>query len=180
MLPHVRIIAGGLQLKEKRKRKEPKKTWKFDFEFHLKAIHKLFLQMWYAVLLPELYYRNLWASVTARVWGKLQHYVPGENEILLSSCTLEALLSQTVQLIKSSQFGVEVLSQFLFPKNNAQVHLRKPKMFHFKSNIVGFPRKLLSTPRDSCSSTANFFDAFTARGLFVWPRCRTFAAIADS
>lgn len=106
----------------------------------LKDIHKLYLQMWYAVLLPELHYRSLWASVTARVWGKLPHYVPGENEISLSSCILEALLSQTVRLIKSSQFGLEFLSQFSQKKKKThKCNREKATMFHFKSNIGKFP-----------------------------------------
>lgn len=114
--------------------KEPKKTWKFDSEFHLKAIHKIFLQMWYAVLLPELYYRNLWASVTARVWGKLPHCVPRENGILLSSCTLEALFSQTVRLIKSSQFGVEILSHFFSQRTTHKCICENLKCFI--SNLI--------------------------------------------
>lgn len=86
--------------------------------------------MWYAVLLLELHYRSLWASVTTRVWGKLHHYVPGENEILLSSCTLEVILSQTVWLIKSSQFRLEFLSQFF------SVTELKKKMCECISNLI--------------------------------------------
>lgn len=92
----------------------------------------------------------------------------------MSSCTLEALLSQTVRLIKSSQPGLEFLSQFS-PKKNTRA--KKPKMFHFESNIVGFPCKQLSTARDSC---AKFFDAFTVRGLFVRRCYATFGAVSDS
>lgn len=111
----------------------------------LKDIHKLYLQMWYAVLLPELHYRSLWASMTARLWGKLPHYVPGENEISLSSCILEALLSQTVRVIKSSQFGLEFLSQFSQKekKNRTCAIVKKLQCFTSSLTLASFPCKQL-------------------------------------
>lgn len=77
-LMSARIITGSMVSilkKQTKMRVGQTTTQKFNCEFHLKDIHKLFHQMWYAVQLPKLHYRNLWAGVTARVWGKLQHYV---------------------------------------------------------------------------------------------------------
>lgn len=73
--------------------------------------------------------------------GKLQQYVPGDNEILLSSCTLQALFSQTTQLIKTSQFRPGWILEFLSlcSLQNEAKHqcLHSKRTCHFKSNISG-------------------------------------------
>lgn len=64
-------------------------------------------------VLPQvLHFRNLCERVTAWVLGKLQHYVPGDNEILLSSCTLGAL-STPKQANHSKPVLVRLESEFL-------------------------------------------------------------------
>lgn len=134
------IITGGMVSGLKTKERSRQRCKRLT----LRDIHKLFLQMWYAVLLPELHYKSLWASVTARVWGKLHHYVPGENEILLSSCTLEALLPQTVRLIKSSQFGLEFLTPFSQKeKRSTSTFVKKLKCFISNLILLGFLCKQL-------------------------------------
>lgn len=58
----------------------------------------------------------------------------------MSSCTLEALLSQTVRLIKSRQFGQEFLSQFSQKEKKKKRTSTLIKTLRcFKSNIAGFP-----------------------------------------
>ena len=88
----------------------------------LKDIHNLFLQMWYALLPPELHYRSLWVSVTGQVWGKLHHSVPGKMRFYWAA-VLWKLSSLRVRLIKSNQFGLEFLWQFFSDGKDAQAHL---------------------------------------------------------
>lgn len=65
-------------------------------------------------VLPQvLRYRNLWERATAWVLGKLQHYVPRDDEILLSSPTLRAPFSHMTHLIKMNEFRPGLISEFM-------------------------------------------------------------------
>lgn len=118
-------------------------------------------------VLPQvLHYRNLWERVTAWVLGKLQHYVPWDNEILLNSRTLGALFSQTTQLIKkkkASQFTSGWILEFLSP---CSLQNEAKQRMYFKSNISRPPCTLPVTRWNLSVLAGQLFDEFTVHWLY--------------
>lgn len=64
--------------------------------------------------------------------GKRQHYVPSENRILLRSCTLRALTSQTAYSSFSAiRFAYRLLCSFQNKAEKNQVFL----MYYFRVSV---------------------------------------------
>lgn len=126
--------------------------WMFTKRFttHLEN-HPLALSPYTMCVLTQVWhYRNLCERVTSWVQGKLQHHVCLDNEISLSSCTLEALYPQATQLIKTSQFRLSrVLSQFSQKQNNA-AHIFTKQGAMVSGSILGVCHTLCHWPGGIC------------------------------